>query len=403
MDPVPRRRLPRPSGSARRLLRARRWPTTWARWPARWSRCPGATRSRRATDRPAASSPSRPTSATPTARARWRPTCWSGAPPSSRSAASTRACARPRTPTSAGACSRPAGGSSCAGAPRSSIATGARWASCAASGAATRPAAPGWPAATTGSHPSRPWSARWRPAAPPRPARDRLGEPASAGRAGAARVARRRSRRRAARARPLPGPRRAAVGRGAGRARAVQPPRRSPAAAPADVVVVADRFPVRGDPRGRVRASARARPRRGRGPSRVARPALWPRELQVDYREDDGIAARAGALLALVAAPPAALRRRLRGPRTRRAGSVGAGARRARACSAIAGARCSRSAARRSAPPRAGWRGWPAGRSTSRGADARREPISSTPRRSRLRTTTRCASALAKARESRSS
>ncbi len=72
---------------------------------------------------------------------------------------------------------------------------------------------------------------------------------------------------------------------------------------PADVVVVADRFPVRGDPRVElVRALERARV------EATARPELpdgaLARELQVDYREDDGIAARAGALLALVLLHP---------------------------------------------------------------------------------------------------
>jgi GT2 family glycosyltransferase len=71
----------------------------------------------------------------------------------------------------------------------------------------------------------------------------------------------------------------------------------------ADVVVVADRFPVRRDPLvefvralEHVRVEAAARPD-------------WPdpetaRGLQIDYREDDGIAARAGALVALVARHP---------------------------------------------------------------------------------------------------
>ena len=73
--------------------------------------------------------------------------------------------------------------------------------------------------------------------------------------------------------------------------------------APADVVVVADRFPVRGDPLvefvgalGRARVEAAARPE-------------WPdaevaREVQIDYREDEGIAVRAGALVALVVRHP---------------------------------------------------------------------------------------------------
>ncbi len=71
----------------------------------------------------------------------------------------------------------------------------------------------------------------------------------------------------------------------------------------ADVVMVADRFPVRGDPRvefvralDRVRVEAVARPELPDG--NPAGP------LQVDYREDDGVAVRAGALLALVARHP---------------------------------------------------------------------------------------------------
>jgi GT2 family glycosyltransferase len=72
---------------------------------------------------------------------------------------------------------------------------------------------------------------------------------------------------------------------------------------PADVVVVADRFPVRADPRvefvralEHVRVEAAARPELPDGG--------LPRELQVDYREDDGIAARAWALIALAVLHP---------------------------------------------------------------------------------------------------
>jgi GT2 family glycosyltransferase len=68
----------------------------------------------------------------------------------------------------------------------------------------------------------------------------------------------------------------------------------------ADVVMVADRFPARGDPRvefvsalERVRVEAAARPE-----------LLDTRGLQVDYREDDGVAARLGALLALLVRHP---------------------------------------------------------------------------------------------------
>ena len=73
--------------------------------------------------------------------------------------------------------------------------------------------------------------------------------------------------------------------------------------APAEVVVVADRFPAREDPLaefartlGRARVEAAARPE-----------SPWPRvsqALRIDYREDDGIAARAAALLALFVRHP---------------------------------------------------------------------------------------------------
>jgi len=71
----------------------------------------------------------------------------------------------------------------------------------------------------------------------------------------------------------------------------------------ADVVMVADRFPARGDPLvefvsalERVRVEAAARPELVDGG--------LSRGLDVDYREDDGIAARVGALLALIVRHP---------------------------------------------------------------------------------------------------
>jgi hypothetical protein len=71
----------------------------------------------------------------------------------------------------------------------------------------------------------------------------------------------------------------------------------------ADVVVVADRFPVRRDPLvefvgalEHVRVEAAARPE--------LPDADVAREVVIDYREDDGIAARAAALVALVARHP---------------------------------------------------------------------------------------------------
>jgi len=73
--------------------------------------------------------------------------------------------------------------------------------------------------------------------------------------------------------------------------------------APAEVVIVADRFPVRKDPLaefartlGHARVEAAARPE---SPCPVASAAL-----RIDYREDDGIAARAGALLILIVRHP---------------------------------------------------------------------------------------------------
>lgn len=72
----------------------------------------------------------------------------------------------------------------------------------------------------------------------------------------------------------------------------------------AHVVVVADRFPARGDPRVEfahaldgARVEAAARPE---SPDLEVVGAL-----QIDYREDDGIASRAGALIALIVRHPA--------------------------------------------------------------------------------------------------
>jgi hypothetical protein len=80
-------------------------------------------------------------------------------------------------------------------------------------------------------------------------------------------------------------------------------PRPATRARPARVVLVADRFPARGDPLAdfaltlagaRVEAAAR--------PEAMAQPAA--RALTIDYREDDGAAARLSALLRLVARHP---------------------------------------------------------------------------------------------------
>jgi GT2 family glycosyltransferase len=72
---------------------------------------------------------------------------------------------------------------------------------------------------------------------------------------------------------------------------------------PADVVVVADRFPVRGDP-----LAEFARALDGVRVEATARPELpdlaIAAELDIDYREDDGIAARLGALAFLAIRHP---------------------------------------------------------------------------------------------------
>jgi hypothetical protein len=80
--------------------------------------------------------------------------------------------------------------------------------------------------------------------------------------------------------------------------------------------MVADRFPARGDPLvefvsalERVRVEAAARPE-----------LLDTRALDVDYREDDGVAARLGALLALLVRHPLRVAGDLL---TRRAGEPG--------------------------------------------------------------------------------
>ena len=88
----------------------------------------------------------------------------------------------------------------------------------------------------------------------------------------------------------------------------------------AEVVFVADRFPARGDPLveyaralGGARVEAAARPE---SPDVEVAGAL-----HVDYREDDGIAARVVALVGLVARHPLRCRRRRRsaaGPASRR-------------------------------------------------------------------------------------
>jgi GT2 family glycosyltransferase len=75
-----------------------------------------------------------------------------------------------------------------------------------------------------------------------------------------------------------------------------RPTRTAPA--PAEVVVVADRFPARDDPLVELAATLeRARVEAMRRPEALDVEAA--RRLEIEYREDDGIAARVGALLAL--------------------------------------------------------------------------------------------------------
>ena len=272
---------------------------------------------------------------------------------------------------------RRAGSSSCAGAPRSSTATGAPWASCAASGAAMRPAAPGWPAATTGSHPSRPWSGRLGrlrhrsraaigPGGSDRAAPPGRGAPAGRGRAARARAATWPSTR-SCRPRSWPGWR-------------CPTGRRTAGAIAADVVVVADRFPVRGDPRvefvralERARVEAVARPESARGATGHAS------FRSITARTTESPPAPARSLALLVRHP---VRCRRRPCRPRRPGDPGLSAlapavlrllhdRRAGGSSPRAGRR--RDARHR--PPAV--RGWPGGRSTSPGADAspHRRPV----------------------------
>ena len=295
-----------PPRAARRLLRRCPSPTTSARWPARCVAAPGGRHARRALRRrPGVPQPGgAPAPSLPSARRRRR-TCSSAARRSSRSAASTRASAPPRTPTSAGA-SRPRGGGSSCDARRSvehryrthgagsapPVARLRRRASVACAplrGVRARAGrAPGL---------ARAWRRLRRAPPAERPVARRS---ASCGRrARRAPGARRllRCSTRCWRPRSWPGLRSPTGRAGPARAHAAQ------------VVLVADRFPARGGSARRVRADARAapasRPRRVRSRSMPASRA----SSTVDYREDDGVAARAVALGAPGAPPPAALSR----------------------------------------------------------------------------------------------
>ncbi len=94
-----------------------------------------------------------------------------------------------------------------------------------------------------------------------------------------------------------------ARGRGAGGARALQPPGAGSARAPVRVVLVADRFPARDDP-----LADFARTLAGARVEAAARPEAlgWraARGLSIDYREDDGAGARALAAARLLLRHP---------------------------------------------------------------------------------------------------
>ena len=229
-----------------------RSPTTSARWPARSSRAAGGaeSRARRALRRgPELPRTRRPTRPTATCRGRWRPTCLSageafeavgGFYEGVRAAEDTDFSWRLQR-----------AGWRLEGRPRRgwSTATGPPCARCAASGAGTPPGGPGWAGAMTASSPSRRSSAppagllRRRPAAGPA-----TGSPAAL-RAGA--VSGRGSRRAAGRlerGRFLALDALLGVEELAGFALSNRPRRDGAPAAPARVVLVADRFPARDDP-----------------------------------------------------------------------------------------------------------------------------------------------------------
>ncbi len=153
LGPVPRRGLHRGPGAARLVLLRSRSTSAWGRSPARSSPPPARARWPSVTGRRATSSASRRTCRTRSCHGRWRRTCSSAAPRSSSSVGSSRASAPPRTPTSAGDSRRRAGAWSRAP-PASSINTAPTFASSAASGAGTRPAARGSLAGIPASRPN---------------------------------------------------------------------------------------------------------------------------------------------------------------------------------------------------------------------------------------------------------
>ena len=94
-------------------------------------------------------------------------------------------------------------------------------------------------------------------------------------------------------------------------------PRRRPARGAARVVLVADRFPARGDPLADfARTLAGARVEAAARPEALEQAAA--RDLTIDYREDDGAAARVAGAGAPGRAPSAALRPRPGRPPSRR-------------------------------------------------------------------------------------
>ena len=210
----------------------------------------------------------------------------------------------------AGACSAPAGAWRGAGRRRWSTATAPPCARCAASGAATPPGGHGWAAATTASRPSRRCAAAGRPGAG-------AGGPAARSPAGS---------------RPAPPPPPAAGRLERGRFLALDAvlgveelagfalsnrPRRE-ARAPGPRRPGRRPLPRARRPAGRLRADAGRRARRGCGATGGARAGGRRAGLTIDYREDDGGAARALALARLLVRHPLRCARDLLG---RRAGA----------------------------------------------------------------------------------
>ena len=282
--------------AARRVLRRARGRPTSARWRARWCRrraratLAGALRRRAQLPRPAGP-PLPPLSSA-------RGGGQSDGPARRVRAGGRISGGRPRRRGHrlqlASAARRLATGAALRGG-RFSTPTAPPWASCAASGEATRRAAPGWPAATAASAPepavrrasqTRPassWPPPWRPAPPARHCpglrRPRLRSLTAA--TGPSRPG------------SLPGARRAARGRGARRICAVQPPRRRdgrrsgrPRSCSWPIAFRLAAIRWRSSPARSTAPGSRRRPGR-----RVVELEL-ARSLDIAYREDDGSGAR---------------------------------------------------------------------------------------------------------------